>query len=84
MSTMSRNHAQGLVKSRICWLDAEMAELSLLLPGWQAAEMERLAHARGQTLGHLLRLLIRDYLADPGRACPAQRTTGTQHGDTSE
>ena len=84
MSTMSRNHAQGLVKSRICWLDAEMAELSLLLPGWQAAEMERLAHARGLTLGQLIRLLIRDYLGDPGRACPARRTTGTQHGDTSE
>ena len=61
---MSRDHAEGLMNSRICWLDEQMAELSLLLPGWQPAEMERLAHSRGLTVGQLIRLLIRDYLAD--------------------
>jgi hypothetical protein len=45
-------------------VDGEVAELSLLLPGWQAAQMEKLANSRGLTVGQLIRLLIRDYLAD--------------------
>ena len=64
MTTMTRDHAEGPMKSRICWLDEQMAEVSLLLPGWQAVEMERLAHSRGLTLGQLIRLLIRDCLTD--------------------
>ena len=64
MTTMTRDHAEGPMKSRICWLDEQMAEVSLLLPGWQAVEMERLAHSRGLTLGQLIRLLIREYLID--------------------
>jgi hypothetical protein len=64
MITMSQDHAEGPTKSRTCWLDAEMAELSLLLPGSQAAQMERLAHSRGLTLGQLIRLVICDYLTD--------------------
>jgi hypothetical protein len=46
----------------------EMTELSFLLPGWQAAEMERMASAQGKTLGQLLRLLIQDYLAGKAKA----------------
>ena len=80
---MSRDQAEGLMNSWICWLDEQMAELSLLLPAWQAAEMERLAHSRGLTVGQLIRLLIREYLADRGRAWSAQRMTGIQNGDTS-
>jgi hypothetical protein len=64
MTTMSRDRADGPMKSRTCWLDEEIIEVSLLLPGWQAAEMEGLAHSRGLTLGQLIRLLIRDYLTD--------------------
>jgi hypothetical protein len=44
-------------------LDEEVAELSILLPAWQAVAMERLAHVRGLTLGHLMRLLVQGYIA---------------------
>jgi len=70
MSTMIRDHAERPIESRTCWLDEEMAELSLLLPGWQAAQMERLAHSRGLTLGQLIRLLIRDNLTDRATSGP--------------
>jgi hypothetical protein len=61
-------------------LDGEVIEVSLLLPAWQMAALERCASSRGLTLGQLLRLLIRDHLTcqpdpaapgDPGR--PASR-----------
>jgi hypothetical protein len=44
-------------------VDEEMAELSLLLPGWQAAALEQSARARGMTVGQVLRGLVRDFLA---------------------
>jgi hypothetical protein len=79
MTTVSRNDAEGPSESLACWLDEEMAELSLLLSGWQAAQMERLAHSRGLTLGQLIRLLIRDYLADRARPSPvSKRPAGNQ------
>ena len=37
-------------------------ELSLLLPGWQAAALESAAHSEGLTTAQLLRRLIQDYL----------------------
>ena len=37
-------------------------ELSLLLPGWQAAALESAAHSEGLTAAQLLRRLIQDYL----------------------
>lgn len=65
MTTLNhREHAGGPIESRACWRDEELTELSLLLPSWQIVEMERLAHSRGLTLGQLIRLFIRDYLAD--------------------
>jgi len=45
-----------------------MAELFVLLPGRQAAELDRLACSRGLTLGQLIRLLIRDYLLGQNRS----------------
>ncbi len=72
MTTMSRDQAGCPIESRACWLDAEMAELSLLLPAGQAAQMERLAHSRDLTLGQLIRLLIRDYLADRAATGPVR------------
>lgn len=48
---------------QVCWVDEELAELSLLLPAWQAAELERLASTRHLTSGQLLRLLITDFLS---------------------
>jgi len=46
----------------------ELVELSLLLPGWQAQELETAAHNRGLTTAQMLRVLIRDYCA--GRQQP--------------
>jgi hypothetical protein len=61
---MSREHAGVPIERRTCWWDEDMTELSLLLPSWQVVEMEGVAHSRGLTVGHLIRLLIRDYLTD--------------------
>ena len=47
-------------------VDEEMTELSVLLPGWQAAELEEAAQAKGLTGGQLVRGLIRDFLAQAG------------------
>jgi hypothetical protein len=38
--------------------DAEVVELALLLPRWQAAALEDAAHQRGLTAGQMLRKLI--------------------------
>jgi hypothetical protein len=68
---MSLDHRERPEVGQVCWLDEETAELSLLLPGWQAAELESLACSWCLTLGQLLRLLIRDFLRcqkDPGTA----------------
>lgn len=70
MSTTSRDQTEWPVESRTCWLNAEMAELSLLPPIEEAARMERLAHSHGLTLGRLIRLLIRDYLRDRAATGP--------------
>jgi hypothetical protein len=47
---------------RLCWLDAGMVELSLLLPVKQLLALEQAAYVEGLTLGQFLRLLIRDAL----------------------
>lgn len=39
-------------------LDAEVVEMALLLPRWQAAALEDAAHQRGLTAGQMLRKLI--------------------------
>jgi hypothetical protein len=44
-------------------LDEEMAELSLLMPGWQAEELEQAAVSQGLTAGQLVRLLLKDAVA---------------------
>jgi len=46
----------------ICHLDAEMAELTLLLPAWWLAVLETAATEQGKTPAQLVRNLIRDYL----------------------
>jgi hypothetical protein len=42
--------------------DAEVTELSVLLPGEQAQGLERAAHERGLTTAQMLRRLIQDFL----------------------
>lgn len=44
--------------SEVTAIDAEVVELALLLPRWQAAALENAAHQRGLTAGQMLRRLI--------------------------
>jgi hypothetical protein len=62
---MPQDNTERPIERRPSRLEEEMVELSFLLPGRQAAELERLAHSRDLTVGQLIRLLIHDYLADP-------------------
>jgi hypothetical protein len=39
----------------------DVAEISLLLPGWQLATLESAARERGLTPGQMVRRLIRDF-----------------------
>jgi hypothetical protein len=48
---------------QVGWLDQDVAEISLLVPGWQAAQLVSLANSQRLTVGQLLRRLIRQYLA---------------------
>jgi uncharacterized protein (DUF2267 family) len=68
MSATNKDPVPGPPADRVVWRDEQVAELSLLVPARQAAELERLAHARGLTVGRLIRLIVRDYLT--GRAGP--------------
>lgn len=80
---MSQDHASCLIETRTCWLDEEMAELSLLLSAGQAAKMEKLAHSQGLTLGRLIRLLICDYLTDRVQYGPVSKQPVGKPCDTS-
>jgi len=51
--------------------DQEVVELPLLLPKWQAVELEAAARQRGMTMGQLLRRVIRQVLDDSGVGAPA-------------
>jgi hypothetical protein len=53
---------------QVFWMDEEIAEVSLLMPGWLAAELMHVADSRRLTVGQLLRGLIDEYLM--------QNTTG--------
>ncbi len=44
-------------------LDQEVIELPLLLPRWQAMELEAVASRRGMTTGQMIRRVIGDMLA---------------------
>jgi hypothetical protein len=66
MSMMNRDPSEAPMEDQVLWVDEAMAELSLLLPGWQAAALEQLAISWGLTLGELIRQLIRNCLATQG------------------
>jgi hypothetical protein len=44
--------------------EAEVMELSLLLPRWQVFALDDLARSRGQNIGQLMHRLIGDLLND--------------------
>jgi hypothetical protein len=77
MSTRDHDHARFPMEDPVVGPDEQVAELLLLLPGRQAAELERRAHSRGLTLGQLIRLLIRDYLTDRCGAALISTLQGT-------
>jgi hypothetical protein len=77
MTGAGRDDAGWLIQGRTWWLDQEIVEYSLLLSGHQAANLERLAHSRHLTVGQLVRILIREFLAsesgfEPSRKGPAE------------
>lgn len=45
-------------------LEGDVVEVRLLLPGWQASILERMAHQRGLTAGAMVRHVLHDFLAD--------------------
>jgi len=51
----------------------DVAELVLLLPGWQARALEEAAQQRGLTGGQLTRRLIRLFLEHNSKASPSQQ-----------
>ncbi len=51
--------------------DQEVVELPLLLPKWQAAELEAVARERGMTMGQLLRRVIRQVLTEGTAGVPS-------------
>jgi hypothetical protein len=53
--------------------DAEVAELTFLLPGWQAAALEEAAQSVGMTTGQILRKLIQDFLVRNKERRPSNR-----------
>jgi hypothetical protein len=70
---MSVDQLHGTARDRFATLDAEV--LLVLLPRDPAARLERLAAARGLTLGQLVRSVLRDYLASQaaGAGAPGSR-----------
>jgi hypothetical protein len=60
---MRGDQSEALAKDRFVELDGEFVELAVLLPRGPAARLEKLASARALTLGQLVRLVLRDYLA---------------------
>jgi hypothetical protein len=56
--------------------DGEVVELDLLLPGWQVAALEGVAHRQGVTTGQLARQVLVDFL----RRTSADRTPRIEGG----
>lgn len=51
------------ISSETARMDQEVVELPLLLPRWQAVELEAAASRRGMTTGQMLRRVIGEMLA---------------------
>jgi hypothetical protein len=43
-------------------IEEDVVEIPLLLPGWQASVLEKVAHQRGLTAAVMVRHLLRDFL----------------------
>lgn len=51
--------------SEVARQDQEVVEMPLLLPRWQALELEAAARRRGMTTGQMIRRVIGEMLAGP-------------------
>ena len=60
----------------VSWADEEFAEISLLMPAWQASQLLDLANSQRLTVGQLLRGLVRAYLAERGTGAWGRHPTG--------
>jgi hypothetical protein len=60
-----------LLEAGMTRLDQEVVELPLLLPKWQAVELEAAARQRGMTMGQLLRRVIHQVLDDAAVGAPS-------------
>jgi hypothetical protein len=60
---MNHGYSERPKIGQVSWLDHEIAEVSLLLPAWHAAQLLTAATSERVTVGQLLRGLIQEYLA---------------------
>jgi hypothetical protein len=60
---MRRSNSDRPEIGQVSWLDEEIAEVSLLMPSWQAALLVAIATRQRVTVGQLLRDLVKIYLA---------------------
>jgi hypothetical protein len=63
MDTDKSENATVLTEPNLTLLDGEIVEFSLLLPGWQAAALEKTASDQGLTAGQMVRRLIQDFFS---------------------
>jgi hypothetical protein len=60
MSIIDRRGGESAQRD-LDWPSGDMVELSLLLPDWQAAELEAAAHGQGLTTGQMMRHILQDF-----------------------
>jgi hypothetical protein len=60
---MMQQHDSRPDVGQVSWVNEEIAEVSLLMPGWQLSQLVSLATSQRLTVGQLLRTLIRSHLA---------------------
>jgi hypothetical protein len=60
---MNHGYNERAKIGQVSWLDHEIAEVSLLMPAWHAAQLLTAATAERVTVGQLLRGLVHEYLA---------------------
>jgi hypothetical protein len=71
MTPRTGDPVHPLLEAGMTRQDQEVVELPLLLPKWQAVELEAAARQRGMTMGQLLRRVIRQALDDSGAGAPS-------------
>lgn len=60
-----------IISSDAASAEQEVVELPLLLPRWQALELEAAARRRGMTTGQMIRRVIGEMLAAQSASTPA-------------